>query len=97
MHGVTFHIVSAKMIEKFPLLFFVESFLDTYVSPFQVSQFNVVTKILLASRYLLMPTSTNSSTAKYARPGMAFEDLTFAEVFFAGLKGDFAPQYVFML
>ena len=38
---------------------------------FQVSQFNVVTKLLLTSRYLLMPTSTNSSTAKYARPGKA--------------------------
>ena len=37
-----------------------------------VSQFNVVTTLQLASRYLLMPTSTNSSTAKYARPGELF-------------------------
>lgn len=38
----------------------------------QVSQFNVITKLSLISRYLLMPTSTNSSTAKYARPGELF-------------------------
>ena len=37
-----------------------------------VSQFNIVTRLQLASRYLLMPTSTNSSTAKYARPGEMF-------------------------
>ena len=37
-----------------------------------VSQFNVVTNLQLASKYLLTPTSTNSSTAKYARPGEIF-------------------------
>ena len=37
-----------------------------------VSQFNVKTTLQLASKYLLTPTSTNSSTAKYARPGELF-------------------------
>ena len=37
-----------------------------------VSQFNVITNLQLASKYLLTPTSTNSSTAKYARPGELF-------------------------
>ena len=37
-----------------------------------VSQFNVITKLQLANKYLLTPTSTNSSTAKYARPGEMF-------------------------
>ena len=37
-----------------------------------VSEFNVVCRLQLVSKYLLMPTSTNSSTAKYARPGELF-------------------------
>ena len=37
-----------------------------------VSQFNVKSTLQLASKYLLTPTSTNSSTAKYARPGELF-------------------------
>ena len=42
----------------------------------QISQFNVKTKLSIISKYLLMPTSTNSSTAKYARPGELFGKLT---------------------
>ena len=42
----------------------------------QISQFNVKTKLEIISKYLLMPTSTNSSTAKYARPGELFGRLT---------------------
>eukprot|EP00095_Tigriopus_kingsejongensis_P007852 maker-scaffold62_size438377-snap-gene-2.15 protein:Tk07852 transcript:maker-scaffold62_size438377-snap-gene-2.15-mRNA-1 annotation:"helicase with zinc finger protein domain" len=38
----------------------------------QLSEFNVVTKLELTTNYLLMPTSTNSSTAKYARQGELF-------------------------
>ncbi|TRY67479.1 hypothetical protein TCAL_05962 [Tigriopus californicus] len=38
----------------------------------QLSEFNVVTNLDLTKSYLLMPTSTNSSTAKYARQGELF-------------------------
>ncbi|CAB4062935.1 Probable helicase with zinc finger domain [Lepeophtheirus salmonis] len=38
----------------------------------QVSQFNVVAKLKLFSRYFLTPLSTTSSTAKYSRPGELF-------------------------
>ena len=37
-----------------------------------VMQFNVVSKLQVISKYLLTPTSSNSSTAKYARPGEMF-------------------------
>lgn len=42
----------------------------------QISQFNVKTKLSIIRHYLLTPTSTNSSTAKYARPGELFGKLT---------------------
>ena len=38
----------------------------------QMAAYNVTTRLRLTTRYLLTPTSTNSSTAKYARPGEIF-------------------------
>ena len=42
----------------------------------QVSQFNVKTTLSLISNYLLDPSSTNSSSAKFARPGELFGKMT---------------------
>jgi len=38
----------------------------------QLAAYNVTTRLRLTTRYLLTPTSTSSSTAKYARPGEIF-------------------------
>ena len=40
-----------------------------------VSQFNVVTTLTLMSKYYLVPSSANSSTAKFARPGEIFGNM----------------------
>ena len=42
----------------------------------QITEFNVKTNISLISNYLLDPSSTNSSSAKFARPGELFGKLT---------------------
>ena len=42
----------------------------------QISHFNVKVTLKIINKYLLCPTSTNSSTAKYARPGELFGSLS---------------------
>ena len=42
----------------------------------QISQFNVKSNLILIDKYLLTPSSTNSSSAKYARPGELFGKMT---------------------
>ena len=42
----------------------------------QISHFNVKVTLKIINKYLLSPTSTNSSTAKYARPGELFGSLS---------------------
>jgi len=42
----------------------------------QISHFNVKVTLKIINKYLLCPTSTNSSTAKYARPGEMFGSMS---------------------
>lgn len=50
----------------------------------QIAQFNVKATLNLISKYLLTPSSTNTSTAKYARPGELFGKM--------GLKGSLSED-----
>ncbi len=45
----------------------------------RLTQFNIVTTLEVTKNYLLSPTSTNSSTAKYARQGELFGKMTLGQ------------------
>ena len=47
----------------------------------QISQFNVKSNLTLIDKYLLTPSSTNSSSAKYARPGELFGKIFKVHIF----------------